>query len=140
VNIFPFANVDYIYLFQSGYKEKGAKNLNLKVRGKQYDLLRPEGGLGMGYKGCFKHLDVMLDLSASYVLEFRLLGKRTRVRFKEEDCHFCVHGLNPENNVVSPEARLRLASHGFSLTFGYHGEFGEHFRENAVEAELRQAF
>jgi hypothetical protein len=53
-----------------------------------------------------------------------------------------VHGLNPENNVICPTARLRLANpiYGFSMTLGYHGEFGSRFRENAVEAELRKAF
>jgi autotransporter-associated beta strand protein len=143
INIYPFANVDYLYLMQSGYTERDAKSLNLKVHGKSYDYLRPEAGLGVGYNGCFKHLEVMFDLSASYILEFRLLGKRTRARFKkEDDCHFYVHGLNPENNLISPQARLRLASleHGFSLTVGYHGEFGEYFRENAIEGELRKAF
>jgi outer membrane autotransporter protein len=143
VNIYPFGNVDYIYIMQSGYKERGSGSLNLKVHGKRYDLLRPEGGLGIGYNRCFKHIEVMFDLSASYVLEFRFFGKKTKVRFKkEDDCHFFVKGLNPENNVISPEARLRLASleHGFSFTLGYHGEFGEHFRENAAEAELRKAF
>jgi autotransporter-associated beta strand protein len=143
VNIYPFGNVDYIYVMQSGYKERGAESLNLKVHGKRYDLLRPEGGLGIGYNRCFKHIEVMFDIAASYVLEFRFFGKRTKARFKkEDDCHFFVKGLNPENHVISPEARLRLASleHGFSFTLGYHGEFGEHFRENAVEAELRKAF
>jgi hypothetical protein len=48
----------------------------------------------------------------------------------------------PENNLISPQARLRFASleHGFSFTLGYHGEFGEHFRENAIEGEMRKAF
>ncbi|MGC1879288.1 MAG: autotransporter-associated beta strand repeat-containing protein [Rhabdochlamydiaceae bacterium] len=141
VNIYPFGNLDYIYILQSGYKEQGAKSLNLKVHGKQYDLLRPEGGLGVGYKACFEHAQIMLDVSAAYVLEFRFIGKETRARFKKErDCHFFVKGLNPENNVIAPEARLRLAAYGLSLTFGYHGEFGPHFRENAAEAELRVAF
>lgn len=143
VNIYPFGNVDYLYMMQSGYKERGVESLNLKVHGKRYDLLRPEGGLGVGYNRCFKHIEVMFDLSASYILEFRLIGKETKARFKkEDDCHFFVKGLNPENNLISPEARLRLASleHGFSFTLGYHGEFGDHFRENAAEAELRKAF
>ncbi len=143
INIYPFANVDYLYVIQSGYKEREAKSLNLKVHGKRYDYLRSDGGLGVGYNGCFKHVDVMFDMAASYVLEFRLLGKRTHARFrKEKDCNFIVRGLSPENNLIAPQARLRFASpeHGFALTLGYHGEFGNHFRENAIEGELRKAF
>jgi outer membrane autotransporter protein len=141
VNIYPFGNVDYLYIMQSGYREKGAGSLNLRVYGKQYDYLRPEGGLGIGYNHCFTHAELTFDVSAAYVLEFRLIGKDTSARFKkEDDCHFVVKGLNPENNVIAPDARLRLASHGVCLTFGYHGEFGQNFRENAAEAELRVAF
>jgi hypothetical protein len=142
VHFYPFTNVDYIYNLQSGYKEKGAKSLNLKVHGKQYDLLRPEVGLGIGYRGCYRRADVWFDVSASYVLEFRLIGKDTHVNFKKTPCVFEVKGLNPENNVICPEARLRIASpiNGLSLTLGYHGEFGPHFRENSAQAELRKAF
>jgi len=141
VNIYPFGNVDYLYILQSGYKEKGAESLDLKVNGKQYDYLRPEGGLGIGYSRCVGRAQLTFDISAAYVLEFRLIGKETKAHFKkEDDCDFIVKGLNPENNLIAPEARLCLASDGISFTLGYHGEFGDHFRENAGEAELRIAF
>ena len=142
VNIYPFANIDYFYLPQGEYTEKGAQSLDLKVHGKSYDLLRPEGGLGIGYKGCFEDSEVMLDLSGSYVREFRFLGKETRSSFKAADCTFTVKGLKPKNNLICPEVRFRIASPktGFSLTLGYHGEFGAHFNMNAGEAELRKSF
>jgi len=141
-NFYPFANVDYMYNMQSGYKEKGAESLNLKVHGKQYDFLRPEMGLGIGYHGCFKSTDLWFDISASYVLEFRLIGESTNVNFKKSSCLFHVNGLNPQNNLICPDAQIRIASrkYGLSLSVGYHGEFGEHFIENAGQAELRQAF
>lgn len=143
VNIYPFANVDYQYIPQDSYKEHGAHGLDLKVSSKKYDYLRPEGGLGMGYKGCFKSLEVMFDLSASYIHEFRFAGKETRAEFDDSTgCTFTTRGLLPENNLVSPEARLRLASprNGFSILLGYHGEFGKHFSMNAGEMEFRIAF
>ncbi|MBS0604994.1 MAG: hypothetical protein JSS60_08185 [Verrucomicrobia bacterium] len=141
-NFYPFANVDYFYDLQSGYKEKGAESLNLKVHGKQYDFLRPEAGLGLGYHGCFKTMDIWFDMSASYVLEFRLIGRDTHVNFKKSSCEFEVRGLNPQNNLICPEARIKVASpiNGFALSLGYHGEFGEHFMENSGQAELRKAF
>ena len=76
VNIYPFANLDYFYLPEDGYTERGAQSLDLKVSGKSYDYLRPEIGAGIGYKGCFEHSEVTLDLSASYVREFRFLGQK----------------------------------------------------------------
>jgi fibronectin-binding autotransporter adhesin len=142
VNIYPFANVDYQYLPQEGYTEHGAHSLDLKVSSKTYDYLRPEGGLGLGYKGCFENLEVAFDLSASYIHEFRFAGKETRSSFDGVSCGITTKGIMPENNLVSPEARLRLASskNGFSFTLGYHGEFGRHFSMNAAETEFRIAF
>lgn len=142
VKLYPFFNLDYLFIYQDGYTEKGAENLDLKIDSKKYDLFRPEGGAGIGYHGCFKSLHVMADISASYVLEFRYTGKKTHAHFEDDTCRFTLDGLNPENNVICPAARLRLAtpSYGFSITLGYHGEFGSRFTENAVEAELRKAF
>ncbi len=141
-NIYPFANLDYIYIPQDGYSEHGAGSLDLKVNSKAYDLLRPEGGIGLGYYGCFKRIEVLFDMSVSYIHEFRFLGEKTTSHFKPSSCKFTVTGLKPENNLVSPQARLRLTApnSGFSLTLGYHGEYGEHFIMNAGEAELRKAF
>jgi autotransporter-associated beta strand protein len=141
-NLSPFANVDYIYIPQNSYKEHGAKSLDLKVHNKSYDLLRPEVGLGVGYQGCFPQIQVGLDLAVSYVGEFRFLGKKTKAEFQPTDCTFTVTGLKPQNNLVSPSARLRLASptNGYSLTLGYHGEYGKHFILNAGEVEFRKSF
>jgi len=141
-NFYPFTNVDYFYDLQAAYKEGGAGSLNLNVRRKQYDFLRPEGGLGLGYHGCFKSMDIWCDISASYVLEFRLTGEKTDVRFSKSSCTFDVSGLNPENNLICPEARIRLAlpSSGWAMALGFHGEYGDHFIENSGQAELRKAF
>jgi len=141
-NIYPFANVDYIYVPQKKYTEHGAQSLDLKVKSKDYDLLRPEGGIGIGYQGCFQHVQAMLDLAVSYIHEFRFLGKETKAQFKPLDCTMTVKGLQPENNLISPSVRLRIASpiNGYSLTLGYHGEYGEHFILNTGEAEFRKAF
>jgi uncharacterized protein with beta-barrel porin domain len=144
VNIFPFANIDYIYIPQGSYNERGAQSLDLHVASKKYNLLRPEAGLGIGYKGCYEDLQVMFDLSTSYVYEFRFKGKNTRAGFVPAGgCTFtATHGLKPENSLISPTARLRLATpnNGFSMTLGYHGEFGQHFTLNAGEIEFRLAF
>ena len=142
VNLYPFVNLDYIYIGQKGYTEHGAQSLDLEVQRKAYDLLRPEGGIGVGYKGCFKHVQALFDISVSYVGQFRFLGQNTKASFTPIDCTFNAEGLKPQNNLISPSVRVRLTSpvNGFSLLFGYHGEYGKHFILNAGEAELRKAF
>jgi outer membrane autotransporter protein len=143
VNIYPFANLDYIFIPQGSYKEHGAGSLNLKVKSKDYDLLRPEAGFGVGYKRCSEMIEVNLDLTASYVHEFRFVGKRTHSSFKPaSSCIINVGGLNPENNLISPTAKLRIATPGgrFSWMLGYHGEYGAHFSMSAGEMEFRMVF
>lgn len=141
-NFYPFTNVDYFYVCQAGYKETGAHNLNLKVYEKGYDYLRPEAGLGLGYHGCFQTTDVWFDISASYVLEFRLTGRESTVRFRKSPCHFHVNGLNPENNLICPEVSLKIASRtsGCALMLGFHGEYGDNFVEHSGQAEVRKSF
>jgi hypothetical protein len=43
-----------------------------------------------------------------------------------------VKGLNPENNLFSPSAKITLASQksGVAFSLGYHGEFGSRFVES----------
>jgi fibronectin-binding autotransporter adhesin len=141
-DIYPFADVDYIYLKQDGYSERGAHSLDLRVYGKESDLLRPEGGLGFSYRGCTKNIQLMLDIAGSYVYEFRFLGKRTKMSFKENSCPFAVKGLQPKNSLICPSASLGIGSvkYGFSLTAGYHGEYGKHFILKTVEVELGKTF
>ena len=141
-DIYPFADADYIYIKQDGYSEKGAHSLDLRVHGKEYDLLRPEGGLGLSYRGCIKRIYLTLDVSGSYVYEFRFLGKKTKASFKENSCQFTVKGLRPNNSLICPSASLGIGSikNGLSLTAGYHGEYGSHFTVKTVEVELGKAF
>ncbi len=143
VNIYPFANGDYIYIKQDGYREKGAHSLDLRVFGKEYDLLRPEAGLGLSSQSCIHDVNLTLDVAGSYVYEFRFLGKRTKARFKEDSaCRFTVKGLRPNQGLVCPTASLGIGSikHGLTFLLGYHGEFGKHFNLYEAEIELAKAF
>ena len=142
VNVYPFIDLDYIYVTQNGYTERGAQSLDLKVHQIKSDMLRPEGGLGIGYSGCFKRVNVLLDVSTSYAREFRFLGKKTKARFKSNPCEFTVESLFPKNNLFCPAVRLALSlpSSIASLSLGYHGQYGANFTENTGDAELKFGF
>ena len=142
VNLYPFIDVDYLYITQTAYDEHGAKSLDLKVSAKNYDYLRPEAGIGIGYTVCFEYVNIISDLSASFVREFRFLGKKTKAHFNGSSCEFTVEGLDPENNLVVPQFRITGVAPkiGLSISLLYHGEYGAHFIENAGEAELKFSF
>jgi autotransporter-associated beta strand protein len=142
-NLYPFIDVDYIYIDQDGFTEHGAHGLGLKVKEKSYDLLRPDVGIGFGYARCLKRAKLLADVSVSYAREFRFLGKQTKSNFIDnKDCHFTVRGLNPKNNLVCPTASFGVASNNnsFSYTLTYYGQYGAHFSESAGEMELKAAF
>ncbi len=142
VHLYPFIDVDYLYITQNAYDENGAKSLDLKVSSKNYDYLRPEAGIGIGYTVCFEYVNIITDLSASFVREFRFLGKKTKARFREGSCEFTVEGLDPENNLIVPQFKITGVAPkiGLSISLLYHGEYGAHFIENAGEAELKFSF
>lgn len=143
LNLYPFIDVDYVYIMQQGYKEYGAQSLNLHVKSKDYDLLRPECGLGFGYAGCFENILVHADISASYIREQRFIVQTTKSSFQNSSCTFSSKGSNPRNNLLAPSARLTLSntkSTPISFSISYHGEFGPRFKENGGEAELKVAF
>lgn len=138
----PFANIDYIYIRQEGYKEKGAHSLDLHTHGKSYDLIRPELGLGLDYTTCIKTHELNIDIQASYACEIRTLGKSTKSNFAGRECTFAVEGLSPLNHLFCPSARFTFGTFAdiFSISFAYQGEYGSEFSSNAVQAEVKATF
>jgi len=142
LTLYPFANLDYLYVMGDSYQENGALSLNLSVQEKSSDLLRPEMGIGMTLTQYTKQVDLLLDIAASYVHEFRFAGENNTVSFATSSHSFSTKGLFPTNNLFCPTTRLRFAfpEKGISCTLGYHGAYGTYFSENAGEAEFRFSF
>lgn len=141
-NIYPFVDLDYGYLMQDDYCERRAHSHNLKVDDKQYDLFRPEGGVGFGYGGCFETVHVTADLALSYIRELRFIGRTTHASFENGSGSLTASGLNPGNNLFSPVARISVLSKSkqASVMLGYRGEFGSRFIENELELQFKVAF
>jgi autotransporter-associated beta strand protein len=138
----PFVNIDYTYLMQMGYKEQGAGSLDLRVHHKQYDCLRPEGGVGASYRTLWRTWNIIANAAASYAVELRYLGKHTKAHFKSESCQFKVVGPHPTNHLICPAASFGVGTkdNRFTLTAGYFGEFGSKLISNAAEIELGARF
>lgn len=142
LHLYPLVGIDYLYMRQAGYREHGAQSLDLKVYGKQYDMLRCEGGLGFGYTHCLSPFNFFLNLSAVYAGEFRFLGQKTKARFNAGAKNFTVKGLKPQNNLFCPAVALGIIPRDgkMNLTFFYQGELGAGFVQNAGEIELKINF
>ncbi len=142
IHLYPFVNGDYTHTVQSGYQEKGAQSLDLKVHQKNYDLLRTEIGLGSAFIKCSTSGKWMGEISLSYAHERRFQGKKTKAGFKNSSCQFTVNGLLPTNDLICPSAIFSYAfpEKKVAFTLGYHGEYGKKFIENVAEGELKFSF
>ncbi len=141
-SLWPFLDIDYIYLHQNAYTENGAQALDLHVESKGYDLLRPKAGLGASLLSCSRYGEFLLELWASYARESRFMGKQTEGCFAAGTSYFEVSSFRPQNNLFCPAVRFVAAtpSKRFSAALGYHGAFGSRFTENEGELELKAAF
>ncbi len=141
-SLWPFLNIDYVYLHETAHTGSGAQALDLHVDSKGYDLFRPEVGLGASLLKCARTYELLLEVSASYARESRFMGKHTTAHFAAGSTDFTVSSFSPQNNLFCPTVRFLVSTPGsrFSAILGYHGDFGSNFTENEGELELKVAF
>lgn len=142
VQLAPFASIDFIYLRQEGFREKGASTLDLAIKRSRAELLREEAGLNVGY--CFfpKGAHLFLQGKASYIREDRFRGKTYRARLKGQNGRFTVSGLQPDRNLFSPgiSGTYVTEDNRFQTSVGYTAEFGSHYVDQNVQVQLLYAF
>jgi uncharacterized protein with beta-barrel porin domain len=138
----PFFTIDYIYIHEDDYKEKGAKSLDLHVNAKNSDLLRDEVGASLAYKHERESFTWAPEVKLSYVREDRFKGKDTHAQFVDSTAGFEVKGFKPNRNLISPGASFTLLwpERHFSIAMGYNGEFGDNWYNQIASAEFLWRF
>ena len=135
LDVVPFAAIEYTYLWQQKYTERGAGSLNLEIMAANYDLLRFEMGVNFAYcyTTCFGR-KVSFDTRFSYVREDRFTGDRFRVSFEDTECVAKIRGLNPTRNLFVPLGEITVMScdecKTFSLT--YEAEIGSRYFDQNI--------
>lgn len=128
----PFARADYIFLHQRGFKEHGAKSLDLKIEKTNSRYIRTD--LGVKADWCYKtaKLKYIPYLKASWVWEKQLDGAHFESSFKDTSCVFKVTGLRPVRSLFAPSTGITILAHEetFSFEFHYDLEVGKNFWEN----------
>ena len=89
----PFGAVDYIYIGEAGYRERGANSINMVVRNKESTLMREEVGFSFSSWQTQEDFSWSEELKVSYVHEERFKGKHTRLRFAGSSDRFEVSGF-----------------------------------------------
>lgn len=120
----PYTNIDYLYLYQKQFKERGAGDLNLKVHGRHANTLRSEIGLSFsrsfkfGEDGCW-----MPTIFISGINECYLRKRHYRSRFQNQTLEFLVRTFNKPIYLVSPGIDFTFTSGtGSSVALRYSAE------------------
>ncbi len=142
LEIQPFDAVDYIYLKENSFTERGAQGLDLHVSSKESKMVRNELGVGLSY--CFNRpmWKFIPNVKLSWVREVRLQGKHYTAKFVGTDVPFTVSGMKPNRNLFSAGAALSGYHKHDKLIWSLYwdGEFGEHFTDLNAGVELSYRF
>ena len=120
----PYSNVDYLYLYQKQFAERGADDLNLKVHGRHANMLRSEIGLSFtrsfryGKHGCW-----MPTIFLSGINECYLRKRHYRSRFQNQSLEFAVRTFNKPIYLISPGIDFTFTSgKGSAVSLRYSAE------------------
>ncbi|MBI2743556.1 MAG: autotransporter outer membrane beta-barrel domain-containing protein [Chlamydiales bacterium] len=138
----PFDTLEYIYVHEGSFSEKGARSLNLDVKAKTSTLLRNELGLGAATCFTFNRWSLAPDVKLSWIREVRFGGGRTRAEFDDTDVSFGVNGMKPIRSLLGTGAGLTglFLQERLAATVRYNGEFQEHYWDQNINLQVSFAF
>ncbi len=137
----PFASVDYLYLRQNGFKEKGALSLDLDVHAKNSNMLRSEAGLSLSHSGAFGCPLFIPTIWVSCVNESYLNISHYKSSFVGQEGDFKVRSWNKSITMVSPGAELDLLlENNLSLGARYSAELNGQVATQKGDVHLEYSF
>jgi autotransporter-associated beta strand protein len=133
----PFVHFDYLFLHEGGFKEHGAKSLDLVVKSKNSDLLRSELGLAANRCFSFASNKVSPSFKLSVIRESRFQGKHYTARLNNTDENFRVKGMNPSRTLGGASAGFvfLIPDENCTLSTQWTGEFAPHFYNHLFSLE-----
>lgn len=135
VNISPYLNLDYIYLHEGSFRERGAGSINLCVRSKNASILVSEWGVDI-YNCGSQFYRWMPFANASVIHEARFSGGRERASF-EEGCLMSVRGSSPSRVLggLTVGATYTGAESSSFITLYYRGKYGARIQTHAISLD-----
>ncbi len=134
----PFLGVDYIYLHEKGYSEKGARSLSLNIASSHADLLRGELGLKIAKCATLKHSKWTHDLKLSWIHQHPFNGEHLTASFRSVSCQFTVTGMEPNRDFLNVATGLTgvFVKDLLSAALRYEGKFGDGISDNTGYLQL----
>ncbi|MDR3625076.1 MAG: autotransporter-associated beta strand repeat-containing protein [Chlamydiales bacterium] len=138
VDINIFSTLDWVYTHQNSFTEKNANSLDLSVKGKNCNLLRPALGFTL-----FKRMDNWTpEIGVTGAYYGRLDGRRCASNFVDEPGYFVTHGLYPSEMRVIPRFRITglFPDNRATCQASYEGEFSHDYFEHSFTLNFGYCF
>jgi uncharacterized protein YhjY with autotransporter beta-barrel domain len=138
----PFASIQYIYLDEESFREKGADSLSLKIDDRKTDSFISELGLRLARVLNVKYGSLIPELSVAWLHDFDIDDRVITSSFSgSPGASFSIKGQDVERNGASLGAGITFVhKSGLSTSLKYRGEFREKYKSNSVMGELRLTF
>ncbi len=138
----PFARLDWVYIMQQGFSERGAAPLNMKFRSHNSSMLRSEMGLNAyeTWQGSWGIL--IFRQSASYVNKKAFhIGKLPDIAIVGEAPGFTVTTFKKDQHQFSPGLEIFFREkQGWFFSAEYTGEFGSGYTSNELLGKIGKFF
>ncbi len=138
----PFDQFDYIYLWEDSFNEHGAGGLDLHVQHAKSTMFRNEVGLAFAkclLMSCWKFVP---ELKASWIYERRFQGRHYTAEFIGTTVPFVVSGMKPIRSLWSIGFAVAGYHNNDNLLWSFYwdSEYGEHFMDQNVGLEVSYRF
>lgn len=142
IEIRPFDQFDYIYLWQDDFTEHGANSLDLHVREEAYTEIRNEVGLGFSQCWLWPCWKLTPQFKVSWVYEKRFQGRHYWSKFVDTKVLFEVSGMNPHRSLFCAGAALTgyYKDDNVSWSVYWQGEWGAHYTDENAGLEISFRF
>lgn len=138
----PFINIDYVHLFQKGFSEHGAGDLNLVVQGRHSNILRSEIGLSVtksyniGTHSCFSPTLWLSGINEAY-----LSNELYHSRFIHAEPGFKSRPFDRSLYLVAPGIDLSFwFKKRFNFALRYSAELNAQIADQKADARLEWLF
>ncbi len=136
----PFLRLDYLYLYESSYRETGAESLNLKIKTRHADLLVSGAGIDTSICMTKKNFTLTSAFLLAALFEKRFQGKTVKSTFY--GCPLEVSGLYPSRTLFEYGAGLYYQSLQTPLHMAlvHKGRYAEQLLEASLFLEIGGCF
>jgi len=138
----PFASLQYIYLDEESFSEKGANSLSLRMNDRQTDSLISELGLRLARVFNVKYGSLIPELSVAWLHDFDIDDRVITSSFAgSPGASFSIKGQDVERNGATLGAGITFVhKSGLSTSLKYKGDFLKKYKSNTIMGELRFTF